>query len=262
MNFLKNWSIIRPQIEWARPGRTRLRMKKLEWFLKDWELFQELFTQQKDFQNLTLLPALDDKNVTNGSLTYHYFYQDLFVAQCLFRDNPHLHVDFGSRIDGFVAHVASFRTLEVLDIRPMEQSIPNVLTRQADLMGDVSHLANYADSVSSLHVIEHLGLGRYGDPININGHLIGLENIHKILKPGGKFYFATPFGPQRIEFNTHRIFNLSYLMEYLIPRYEVLNFAYVDDGNNLHPSVELTSENIKSNLGQNFACAIFELRKK
>jgi len=33
-------------------------------------------------------------------------------------------VDIGSRVDGFVAHVASFREIEVFDVRPISAQIP------------------------------------------------------------------------------------------------------------------------------------------
>lgn len=67
-------------------------------------------------------------------------------------------------------------------------------------------MVNYCDSISSLHAIEHFGLGRYGDPIDYFGYLKALQNIAKIVKTGGTFYFSVPIGPQRIEFNAHRVF--------------------------------------------------------
>jgi hypothetical protein len=71
------------------------------------------------------------------------------------------------------------------------------------------------DSLSSLHAIEHFGLGRYGDPIDINGHLKAITNLHLMLKPKGKFYFSVPIGKQRIEFNAHRVFSIKYLIRIL-----------------------------------------------
>ena len=54
-----------------------------------------------------------------GAASGHYFHQDLLVARDVFARNPTRHIDVGSRVDGFVAHVASFREIEVVDIRPL-----------------------------------------------------------------------------------------------------------------------------------------------
>jgi Caenorhabditis protein of unknown function, DUF268 len=88
----------------------------------------------------------------------------------------------GSRIDGFVAHVALFREIEVLDIRPMREQIPNIVFRQVDFMREDQPLADYCDSVSCLHALEHFGLGRYGDPVDRDGHLRGFRNLRRILQ--------------------------------------------------------------------------------
>lgn len=155
-------------------------------------------------------PCLADRFAEGGSTKGHYFHQDLLVARRIYRNNPHVHVDVGSRIDGFVAHVASFRAVEVLEFRPVTATIPNMRFMQADLMTPIkSSLVDYCDSLSCLHALEHFGLGRYGEPINRDGHRSGLNNLYRILKPGGKFYFSVPIGPQRTEFNAHRVFSVS-----------------------------------------------------
>jgi hypothetical protein len=115
-------------------------------------------------------------------------------------------------VDGFVAHVASFREIEVLDVRPITGTIPGVTFRQADLMDETSlpqgaSTGGYCDSLSCLHALEHFGLGRYGDPINPQGYRQGLENMAKLLSPGGLFYLSTPIGKERVEFNANWVFD-------------------------------------------------------
>ena len=122
-------------------------------------------------------PILSDYRDTAGVAKGHYFYQDLVVAQRVFLRNPQRHVDIGSRIDGFVAHVASFREIEMFDIRPLETSAPNIRFTVQDILELPSHLQEYSDSVSCLNALEHFGLGRYGDPIDPNGHIKGFENL-------------------------------------------------------------------------------------
>lgn len=141
------------------------------------------------------------------------------VARKIYQNNPYKHVDVGSRVDGFVAHVASFREIEVLDIRSLNASIPGVKFTQADLMEheSISNLVNnndgYCDSVSCLHALEHFGLGRYGDKIKTEGFKFGIKNQAALLKPQGILYLSTPMGRERVEFNANWIFSPSTIIE-------------------------------------------------
>lgn len=156
---------------------------------------------------LELIPCLGDWYEEGGSTKNEYFWQDLVVARKIFSAKPVKHVDIGSRVDGFVAHVASFREIEVLDIRPISTQIPGVTFKQADLMNPAADIINYCDSLSCLHALEHFGLGRYGDPIDPKGYESGLRNMADILRSGGTFYLSVPVGVERVEFNANRVFN-------------------------------------------------------
>jgi SAM-dependent methyltransferase len=175
---------------------------------------------------------------------------------------PKKHLDIGSRTDGFIAHVASYREIELIDIRTIKSKVKNIVFRQANLMELPSDLIDYCDSISSLHAIEHFGLGRYGDPIDYFGYLKAINNIAKILISGGKFYFSVPIGPQRIEFNAHRVFSVEYLISILSQNFIIKSFSYVDDKGDFFEDVELTKENIKSNFTCQCGCGIFTLIKK
>ena len=150
---------------------------------------------------------MHDWYAEGGSLSHEYFWQDLHVARLIFNANPEIHVDIGSRVDGFVAHVASFREIEVFDIRPITQTVPGIKFKQADFMDPDSAIYSYCDSVSCLHTLEHFGLGRYGDRIDPEGFVIGFQNIVRLLKSGGTFYLSVPIGVSRVEFNAHRVFD-------------------------------------------------------
>jgi hypothetical protein len=167
---------------------------------------------------LDLMPCLHDRLEEGGATSSEYFWQDLLVARWIHEASPRKHVDVGSRVDGFVAHVASFRELEVLDVRPITARIPGVRFRQADLLSPASigslapDASGYCDSLSCLHVLEHLGLGRYGDPIDPEGHRRGLAHLAQLLQPGGILYLSTPVGRERVEFNANRVFDPSALL--------------------------------------------------
>jgi hypothetical protein len=233
----------------------------LPWYFRDYYRFRKKSKDFSDFKFGKLYPSLADKNNLSGNLADHYFYQDLLVANRIFENKPAKHVHIGSRIDGFVAHVASFREIEVFDIRPLDLNIKNIKFTRADFMKPDSGLIDYTDSISCLHALEHFGLGRYGDPLDVKGHLRGLETIYSVLKIGGKFYFSTPIGTQRIEFNAHRVFSVSYLLMLFQPKYTIDNFSYIDDKGMLHENADMTEDNIQTNFGCVYGCGIFEMTK-
>jgi SAM-dependent methyltransferase len=206
-------------------------------------------------------PILHERFELGGTSNGHYFHQDLFVARKIFENNPVTHIDIGSRIDGFVAHVASFRKIIVYDIRPFVSKIYNISFIQADLMKLPIELHNSCESISSLHALEHFGLGRYGDTIDINGHLKGLNNIYTMLKKDGRFYFSGPIGPERIEFNAHRVYSIQNLLEYFNNKFDIISFNYVNDDGDFFENVELTTDTIKNNFNCIYGCGIFELVK-
>jgi len=207
-------------------------------------------------------PILDEGS--SGGAKGHYFHQDLHVARRIFENNPNIHIDVGSRVDGFIAHVAVFRKIKVVDIRPQTSVVKNIEFIQADMMIPVSdELIECCDSLSCLHALEHFGLGRYGDPIDFEGHLKGLENLYKMLKAGGKLYLSVPIGKQRIEFNGQRVFDVQTLLNYFRGRYHLDCFSYVDSCGDFHENVDLTSqEEIERDFGCTCGCGIFELTKR
>src|SRR5208282_1365169 len=236
----------------------------LRWYLSDLRTLKKQQAKSKSrFSSGKLYPCLDDKRAAGGTATGHYFHQDLLVARRIFQKNPRRHGDIGSRVDGLAAHVASFRPIVVMDIRNIPNVIPNMTFVQADLMRfPAAHLVGQFDSLSCLHALEHFGLGRYGDPINYDGHLVGLTNMTALLTPGGKFYLSVPVGPQRIEFNAHRVFSIRYLLECLEPNFLVDDFSYVDDNGDLHEHVQLSAEDVEKNFECSYGCGIFEATKR
>lgn len=169
-------------------------------FLKDSARFKKEYRGKFGW-----MPCLTDWYEEGGSAHGEYFWQDLYVARKIFEAIPKRHIDIGSRVDGFVAHVASYREIEVFDIRPIKANVPGIVFRQADLMRLNDSLNECCDSLSCLHALEHFGLGRYGDPIDPLGHEAGFKNMAKMLSAGGTFYLAVPIGDACVEFNGLRI---------------------------------------------------------
>ncbi len=237
-------------------------IKGMPVFLNDYKkIKRQAALSKEDFAFGKLYPCLQEKNQQSGVLAEHYFYQDLHVARKIFQNEPEKHVDVGSRVDGFVAHVASFRNIEVMDVRNLQITIPSIHFARADLSAQDFSLTDYCDSISCLHALEHFGLGRYGDRIDYEGHLRGWENLYKILKKGGKFYFSVPIGEQRIEFNAHRVFSVRYLLKMMDTLYRVDSFAYINDAGDFFSEAALEEPSITKNFGCHYGCGIFELTK-
>jgi hypothetical protein len=200
-------------------------------YLSDFQIFRKKGGTISD-----IFPIIDEFSENAGVASGHYFHQDLLVASYIHSNNPQRHIDIGSRIDGFVAHVASFRKIEVMDIRHIEQSPhENILFFQADLMNDLEQLHNTADSISCLHTIEHFGLGRYGDRIDPKGHIKGFNHILNMLKKGGTLYISFPIATENhVYFNAHRVFHPEDIFNWSNTQLKLLRFDFVDDEGNLH----------------------------
>jgi hypothetical protein len=202
-----------------------------------------------------LSPVLLDYRAQAGTARGHYFHQDLWAARRILAAAPARHVDIGSRIDGFVAHLLAFRAVEVIDIRPLTSQVAGLSFIQAD----ASSLDGIPDgsipSLSCLHAIEHFGLGRYGDPIDADACFKGLRAIQRVLAPGGRLYLSAPIGVERVEFNAQRIFAPSTFIRHLTGL-RLISFSAVDDRGDLVSDTE--PEHFA---GANNACGLYEFTK-
>lgn len=244
--------------------RLRLRLMKLmlRAILKRKKGVSKYLSDIKKFTNAGgkithIHPVLNEYSDQAGTATGHYFHQDLLVASLIHDKQPARHIDVGSRIDGFVAHVASFRTVEVLDFRPLTScGHERIKFMQADMMALDSKFHEITDSLSCLHALEHFGLGRYGDPINPAGHLTGFLNLHKMLKIDGTLYISFPIGSHSVHFNAHRIFNPNEILEWSKGLFKLERLDFVDDRGNLHQK-----QSIDQVPDLQYGCGIYTLKK-
>lgn len=204
-----------------------------------------------------LLPCLGDRYQGDSHIDKHYFYQDLWAARKVYQNCPDKHLDVGSRIDGFVAHILTFRSIDILDVRPINSKIDGMNYRQADLMKSEELPINQYDSVSCLHALEHFGLGRYGDPVDPDGHIKGLQSLNMLLQPNGKLLLSVPIGQERIEFNAHRIFSVHTILNLTQPFLDLVSFSYIDDDGIFHENVDTQDTPTMT-----YGCGLFEFRKK
>lgn len=207
-------------------------------------------------------PCVSDRIETAGVAEGAYFHQDLLVAQRVFERGPRRHIDVGSRVDGFVAHVASFRSIDVIDIRPCSTTASNINFINMDLMAPIpTALAAVTDSLSCLHALEHFGLGRYGDKIDPAGHIKALRNLVDMLEPGGTLYLSVPIGPSRVEFNAHRVFSVDMVLSMVPDTVVLTSLSYVDDAGYLVRDARVNDSEARRSFGCVMGCGIFEFTK-
>jgi len=207
-------------------------------------------------------PMLREFEGAAGEASGHYFHQDLLIAQFIHRNNPFRHIDVGSSIGGFVSHVASFREIEVFDIRPLKiLSHPNIIFKLADLSKEDFIKGQVTDSLSSLHALEHFGLGRYGDTIDPLGHIKGFNNMLKMVSDGGLMYVSFPISWKAgVHFNAHRVFDPNEIFDWPSQKHqiELVRFDFVDDLGNLYKDV--TTDFVPRST--EYGCGIYTLLKK
>ena len=229
-----------------------LNLKNLPRFFKELQTFKSL---GGEYSGLTAL--LNDYHAGAGIASGHYFHQDLLVARFIFERNPKKHFDFGSRVDGFIAHLAAFRDVTLIDIRNLEiPAHPQIDFKVYDIMQLIE--SEIAESLSCLHTLEHIGLGRYGDEINPHGHILAFNKLLNFLKPGGVFYVSFPISnTSKVFFNRERVIAPMELLSWSEYSFQVERFDYVDDMGNLHLNQELNEFLPKLDYG----CGIYTLRK-
>jgi len=184
------------------------------------------FVARSRFSRISISPILADFHDDAGLATGHYFWQDLICAKWIHTAAPTTHFDVGSRVDGFIAHLLSFREVTLLDIRDLENNIPGLTIIKGDAQVGFPEIQAKFESVSSLHSIEHFGLGRYGDTIDPNGHIKGLINIASLVDRGGYFYISFPIGESKIEFNAQRVLPPDFPFKYL-PDFTLVEFVLI-----------------------------------
>lgn len=185
----------------------------------------------------------------------HYFFQDIWALRQLLHFRPKLHYDIGSRLDGFVGQATAFCPVTYIDLRPPSFH----LSKFTFLQGDILHLPfqdNSIESMSCLHTIEHIGLGRYGDAINPEGFNQALNELQRVIKPGGILLLSMPVGIPRIEFNAQRVLDPVSCINALTAMC-LLEFSVVNDQNEFAEKV-----NPELYRGARYSCGLYTFQKK
>ena len=179
---------------------------------------------------LDLQPCLGDWS-THTPFDAHYFYQGAWLARKLAQSKPGKHVDIGSSVLTMSVLSAMVDTIFV-DYRPLKASLPGLTSISGNILS-LPFDNNSVGSLSCLHVIEHIGLGRYGDPIDSEGSLKAAGELQRIVGTGGKLFISLPIGRERVCFNAHRVHVPASVLK-MFPQMRLVEFSYVDDDGQYH----------------------------
>ncbi len=224
-------------------------------FYQEFNQFLETNSSQARFETSwkERYPLLNDKTSTVG-FDRHYMYHTAWAARVLEKTKPNKHIDISSLLY-FSALVSAFVPIEHYDFRIPELSLNNLVTGQANL-SSLHFASNSIYSLSCMHTIEHIGLGRYGDMLDYNGDLKAINELKRVLAVGGNLLFVVPIGKAKIFFNAHRVYSYEQIIKYFSD-FQLIEFALIkeaDEGLILNATQEMAD-------GESYGCGCFWFKK-
>ncbi len=188
------------------------KLNLLRVFFADYRQYRKL-DENKRFSLKTedLYPRIYDRTSTTP-VDPVYFYQDAWCAKKVFEAKPAHHYDIGSEA-GMIGIISQFTPTTMIDIRPLKLSLPGLSFIKGSIL-DLPFKDGEISSLSSICVLEHIGLGRYGDPLDSMGSEKAFAEMVRVLAVGGSLYISVPVDDEnRVYFNAHRAFTRNYVLE-------------------------------------------------
>lgn len=228
---------------------------QLNKFKKDFSNFNKTgadVNQRFELKWQNRFPCLTD-NTAETPIDFHYIYHPAWAARKLAKIKPAFHVDISSKLD-FSTIVSAFVPVKFYDYRPANLSLNNLESAKGDLM-NLPFENDYLDSISCMHTIEHVGLGRYGDKIDYEGDLKAIKELIRVTKQNGNIIFVTPVGHPCILFNAHRIYSFEQISSYFTGC-TLVEFSLITDSNEfiIDAPISLVAD-------QKYGCGCFWFKK-
>lgn len=203
-------------------------------------------------------PCIKDKTITT-SFDRHYVYHTAWAARVVREINPTLHIDISSLLY-FSGILSAFIPVHFYDYRPAKLALSNLESKKGDLL----HLpfeARSVESVSCMHTLEHVGLGRYGDPIDGEGDIKAINELKRVVSSGGNLLIVVPVGQPRIEFNAHRIYSYEQIISYISDsEFSLKEFTFIPEYEAEGGMIRNADPKLVSNAS--YACGCFWFTRK
>lgn len=225
-------------------------------FLRDWRQFRQrseaLGDRRFDQRWSDRMPALWENSATTA-FDAHYVYHTAWAVRTVARLAPAKHVDISSTVY-FCTTLSAIMPVEFYDFRPAPITLEGLTCLRADLTS-LPFDSDSIPSLSCMHTIEHVGLGRYGDAIDPAGDLTAIRELKRVLAPAGHLLLVVPVGRRALRFNAHRIYDHDQVMA-LADGLELVGSALVTDDNAflIGPAPSVFDQ-------QSYGCGCFLFRK-
>ncbi len=225
-------------------------------FLADYLRFSKIATDTRfALRWRDRYPCLDERTSQTG-FDRHYIYHPAWAARVLAITKPAIHVDISSSLH-FCSLVSAFIPVRFFDYRPAEISMSDLESGQADICA-LPFEDRSIPSLSCMHVVEHVGLGRYGDPLDPEGDLKAMAELQRVLAPGGDLLIVVPIGKPMVQFNAHRIYSYSQVRE-AFTGFELREFSLIPDNPVDGGLIRNADPEIADK--QNYGCGCFWFRR-
>lgn len=211
------------------------------------------YARRQRIQLLDMHPCLGDWTA-HTPFDAHYFYQAAWLARRLAAHPPNKHLDIGSDVK-LIATISAFMPTEFMDYRPLNAALPGLECTRGNLLA-LPFTDSSITSISCLHVIEHIGLGRYGDPIDPDGSSNALAELERVVASGGVLYLSVPVGRERVCFNAHRVFAPESILA-MLPSMTLVSFSLVRDDGSYLPDCAISAAE-----GLDYGCGLFVMEKR
>ncbi|RYY59546.1 MAG: DUF268 domain-containing protein [Chitinophagaceae bacterium] len=179
-------------------------------FIAEFYRFRKMQPAGQKLSWLDIWP-ITNENTASTKFDSHYIYHPAWAARIVKKVNPAFHVDISSTLH-FCTQLSAFIPTRFYDYRPAFLNLPDLQSEHADLCA-LSFGSGSVSSLSCMHTIEHVGLGRYGDPIDPSGDRKAASELKRVLAPSGSLLMVMPVGRPRIMFNGQRIYSYEQVMQ-------------------------------------------------
>lgn len=203
-----------------------------------------------------VMPCLFE-NIPYTRFDTHYVYHTAWAARKVGEINAEEHIDISSSLY-FSSIVSAFKKVRFYDFRPAKLNLSNLVSESANLL-HLQFADNSIPSLSCMHTVEHVGLGRYGDEIDPEGDMKAVKELSRVVSEGGSLLFVVPIGKPRIQFNAHRIYSYEMVVE-MFPDFRIKEFSLIPD-NALEIGMIYNATKEDSDK-QSYGCGCFWLIKK
>lgn len=204
--------------------RIRMGLREYPRYLRLWNQYAKLPEAEKLLLRDSF-PCLHDRTSVT-QIDPHYFYQNIWAMKRIKFSGVEEHIDVGS-LASFVGLLSTIVKVTFIDIRPLKVDLDNFDSRAGTIL-DIPLEDDSVSSISCLHVAEHIGLGRYGDPLDPQGTRKACQELARVLSRGGYLYFSLPVGKPCVCFNAHRIHAPQQILDYFSDL-ELVEFSGVTD---------------------------------